>query len=160
MRQLWTIDAPHAGVVRRQRLKYRFARAFTGAFLPIYGGLLAEADRPDHQPFTGLRSLRLPTPTAHAFSPSSGWRELDDDATAEVAMTAPDHLRTKGTAVLGAVPDDAELLLTRFEGGEKGPVLLAAGFAMRANSFAEPTTDTTLTETLVEAGYDLSLIHI
>ncbi len=157
MRQLWTIDAPHAGVVRRQRLKYRFARAFTGAFLPIYGGLLAEADRPDHQPFTGLRSLRLPTPAAHAYSPSTGWRELDDAAVAEVAMSAPDHLRTRGTAVLDAVPDDAELLLTRFEGGEKGPVLLAAGFAMRANSFAEPTTDTTLTETLVEAGYDVWL---
>ena len=158
MRQLWTIDAPQVGVVRRQRLKYRFARGFVGAFRPVYGGLLAEDDRADHRPLDGVRPVRLPDPDATIFSAASGWTAADAATTAEIAMTAPEHLRTYGTAVLQSnAADGAELMLTRFQGGTKGPVLLAAGFSMRANSFAEPTTDTTLTEALVDAGYDVWL---
>ncbi len=157
LRQLWTIDAPGVGLIRRQRIKYRFARAFTGAFLPIYGGLLAEGDRADHQPFSGLRALRLPTAAVSVFSPSLGWKTLEREAQREAERSAPEQLRANGSPILTNAPGDAELMLTRFQGGEKGPVLLAAGFSMRANSFAEPTTKTTLTEALVEAGYDVWL---
>lgn len=157
LRQLWTIDTPGAGFALRQRRKLRFAQAFAGAFLPKYGGLFAEGYRPDNQPFDNVRTPRLPHPSASVFSAADGWTTTDADTTARIAMTGPDLLRSTGSPIIDGLPDDAELLLTRFNGGSKGPVLLAAGFSMRANSFAEPTTDTTLTEALVEAGFDVWL---
>ena len=49
------------------------------------------------------------------------------------------------------------LRLVRFEGGRRGPVLLAAGFGMSATSFLVDTVATNLTEHLVNAGYDVWL---
>ena len=45
----------------------------------------------------------------------------------------------------------------RYEGGRRGPVLLAAGFGMSATSFLLDTVETNLAEHLVEAGYDVWL---
>ena len=45
----------------------------------------------------------------------------------------------------------------RYEGGRRGPVLLAAGFGMSATSFLVDTVQTNLTEHLVKAGYDVWL---
>jgi len=59
----------------------------------------------------------------------------------------------------GRVPvgPDASLRLTRYQGGAKGPVLLAPGFGMAARSYLGRTTPTNLTEYLVEHGYDVWL---
>jgi cholesterol oxidase len=53
--------------------------------------------------------------------------------------------------------DDAWLQLTRFNGGSKGPVLLAPGFAMAARSFALTTNRTNLVACLLERDYDVWL---
>lgn len=52
---------------------------------------------------------------------------------------------------------DAILKLQRFEGGSKGPVLLAPGFAMAASQYLLDTIPQNLTEVLVDAGYDVWL---
>ena len=47
--------------------------------------------------------------------------------------------------------------LTRYQGGHKGPVLVAPGFSIRASSFAINTVDENLAEFLVARGYDVWL---
>jgi cholesterol oxidase len=54
--------------------------------------------------------------------------------------------------------DDAWLQLTRFNGGSKGPVVLASGFAMAARSFALRTNRTNLVAYLLEHDYDVWLL--
>lgn len=49
------------------------------------------------------------------------------------------------------------LQLIRYNGGAKGPVILAPGFATAAQSFAMETVDTNLVEVLCAAGYDVWL---
>ena len=53
--------------------------------------------------------------------------------------------------------DGLELVLTRYRGGSKGPVLLAPGFGMPARSFLLDTVDRNLVEVLVAAEYDVWL---
>jgi cholesterol oxidase len=58
---------------------------------------------------------------------------------------------------VGTPPEDAWLQLTRFQGGSKGPVVLAPGFAMAARSFAMRTNETNLVAYLLERKYDVWL---
>ncbi|MEZ5343596.1 MAG: GMC oxidoreductase [Acidimicrobiales bacterium] len=158
LKQLGSMTAINARRLSGLRVKYRFARAFTGTFLPAYGGVLDEASRLVHVPLPPSRTLRLPDPEVTWYSPSTGWHDLVDDAKHHGTMSASELAASPHPdPILDCVDDDAELMLTRFQGGTKGPVLLAAGFSMRANSFAQPTTDTTMAEALVEAGYDVWL---
>lgn len=53
--------------------------------------------------------------------------------------------------------DGVRLLLTRYRGGDEGPVVLAPGFGVRASSFATPTVAKNLVEYLTERGYDVWL---
>ena len=53
--------------------------------------------------------------------------------------------------------DDAWLRLVRYEGGRRGPVLLASGFGMSSTSFLLDTVNTNLAEHLVERSYDVWL---
>ncbi|QUL36879.1 GMC family oxidoreductase N-terminal domain-containing protein [Erythrobacter sp. JK5] len=53
--------------------------------------------------------------------------------------------------------DGVNIALTRYRGGARGPVVLAPGFSVRASSFATPTVDENLTESLVAQGYDVWL---
>jgi cholesterol oxidase len=53
--------------------------------------------------------------------------------------------------------DGVELRLTRFQGGTKGPVLLAPGFGTSTLAFTIDTVDTNLPEALFAAGYDVWL---
>jgi cholesterol oxidase len=65
-------------------------------------------------------------------------------------MSAPDvHFFTTG--------DGVELRLTRYQGGVKGPVLLAPGFGTSTLAFSIDTVDTNLPEALFAAGYDVWL---
>lgn len=53
--------------------------------------------------------------------------------------------------------DGVNIGLTRYRGGDRGPLVLAPGFSVRASSFATPTVDENLTESLVAKGYDVWL---
>ena len=53
--------------------------------------------------------------------------------------------------------DDACVRLTRYNSGQKGPVMLATGFGMSTRSFLAPTVEVNFTEFLAKAGYDVWL---
>ena len=53
--------------------------------------------------------------------------------------------------------DGVNIALTRYRGGARGPLVLAPGFSVRASSFATPTVDENLAESLVAQGYDVWL---
>lgn len=53
--------------------------------------------------------------------------------------------------------DGVELRLTRYQGGGKGPVILAPGFGTSTLAFTIDTVDTNLPEALFAAGYDVWL---
>ncbi|WP_428028028.1 GMC oxidoreductase [Altererythrobacter sp.] len=53
--------------------------------------------------------------------------------------------------------DGVNVGLTRYRGGARGPLVLAPGFSVRASSFATPTVDENLAESLVAQGYDVWL---
>lgn len=55
-------------------------------------------------------------------------------------------------------PDGVELLLTRYHGGDKGPVMLVHGLGVSSLIFAIDTIDTNLLEYLLEKGYDVWLL--
>ncbi|HEY8547845.1 MAG TPA: alpha/beta fold hydrolase [Acidimicrobiales bacterium] len=127
---------------RRERLRWlaRFDATFLRSLLRVYGGPLDDvADFPAVKPNPvsltgdGSRKLRLPQPEPRWCDGAGRWHEGND---------------------LG---DDAWLRLTRFEGGRRGPVLLAPGFGMSSTSFLLGTTHTNLTEDLVSKGYDVWL---
>lgn len=124
--------SPGTPWARGVRAKAHFGRAFMGRLVRRYAGTLDLAARFEPDEPTGHRTLRVP----------AGERRWRDNV---------------GTWHDGPPGPDANLALTRHQGGTKGPVLLAAGFAMQAASFAMPTIDTTLTEYLAEAGYDVWL---
>jgi len=54
--------------------------------------------------------------------------------------------------------DGVELLLTRYHGGNKGPVMLVHGLGVSSLIFAIDTIDTNLLEHLLEKGYDVWML--
>ena len=54
--------------------------------------------------------------------------------------------------------DGAQLLLTRYRGGDKGPVVLCHGLGVSSRIFTVDTIDTNLVEFLYAEGYDLWLL--
>ena len=50
--------------------------------------------------------------------------------------------------------DNVHVRLTRYQGGTKGPVIMAPGFGVSTLSFSTDTVETNLPEYLVEHGYD------
>lgn len=113
--------------------RLRFARAFSGRLVRSYATTLDLAGRFDPGEDPVLRDLRTPATDRRWRDGGGAWHD-------------------------GAPGADANLALTRHPGGTKGPVLLAPGFGMQAASFATPSVDTTLTEFLAEAGYDVWLL--
>jgi cholesterol oxidase len=118
----------------------KFGRRFARSLVTVYGGPLRDvAHFPDEParpvPLTGAghRRLRLPAPEPRWCDGAGRWHEGTDHG------------------------DDAWLRLVRYEGGRRGPVLLAAGFGMSATSFLVDTVDTNLAEHLAERGYDVWL---
>jgi cholesterol oxidase len=139
-RQLTTMRVTGVeGRLDRARWLARFGRRFARSLLTVYGSLDDVARFPSGPaaavPLTGAghRRLRLPAAEPRWCDGRGRWHEGDD---------------------LG---DDAWLRLTRYEGGRRGPVLLAPGFGMSATSFLVDTVDTNLAEHLVAGGYDVWL---
>lgn len=138
-RQLTTMRV--SGVSSRlERLRWlaRFDARFLRSLWKVYGGPLDDVGKLPEKlrtsmPFTGsgLRKLRLPAPEPRWCDAHGRWHEGND---------------------LGP---DAWLRLVRFEGGRRGPVLLAPGFGMSATSFLIDTVETNLAEHLVAKGYDV-----
>jgi len=124
--------SPGTGLWRGIRARLRFARSFLGRLARRYAGTLDLAARFEQDGPLSLRALRSPADERRWRDGQGSWHDGDPGP-------------------------DANLMLTRHEGGLKGPVLLAPGFAMQAASFALPTIDTTLTEFLTDAGYDVWL---
>lgn len=127
------------GRIERARWLARFGKRFAQSLLTVYGSLddvgrfPAEPVAPVPLTGAGRRRLRLPAPEPRWCDGRGRWHEGND---------------------LG---DGAWLRLTRYEGGRRGPVLLAAGFGMSATSFLVDTVATNLAEHLVEGGYDVWL---
>ena len=117
----------------------RFAKRFFRSLANVYGSLDDVARFPVAPPRpipltgAGRRPLRLPAPEPRWCGGDGRWHEGEE------------------------VGDDAWLRLVRYEGGRRGPVLLAAGFGMSATSFLVDTVETNLAEHLVKEGYDVWL---
>jgi cholesterol oxidase len=124
------------GVSRRKRLEYRlaFLKFFAGEMVQIYGGELDEAG--------AFPSTLRKTP---------GVREPRDP---DGIWWCDGQQRWQSGDTLGG---DAFLRLTRYQAGDKGPLMLATGFGMSSHSFLTPTIDKNLTEFLAERGYDVWL---
>jgi cholesterol oxidase len=138
MRELRTLRVlREANPLKRGRYLWRFLRMFAGRLRHTYG-LLDEEGR-----FWGTRvTTREPVEPKLGRRPSlvtwcDGRGRWHDDG------------RRPGS--------DAWLQLTRFEGGPKGPVMLAPGFAMAARSFAMTTNNTNLVAYLLDHQYDVWL---
>lgn len=83
---------------------------------------------------------------------------LSDFPATEAAAYEPRKLRLPNPESHYVKTRDGVMIgLTRYEGGKKGPVVLAPGFSVKAKSFATPTVDENLAETLVAHGYDVWL---
>ncbi len=83
---------------------------------------------------------------------------LNDFAAKDAALLSPRtmHLPSPERHVV-PTGDGVNIALTRYRGGARGPLVLAPGFSVRASSFATPTVDENLTESLVAQGYDVWL---
>ncbi|MBI4537968.1 MAG: alpha/beta fold hydrolase [Gemmatimonadetes bacterium] len=76
-----------------------------------------------------------------------------------IVERTPRPLRTGPAQVFPCVTaDGVELRLTRYQGGVKGPVILAPGFGTSTLAFVIDTVDTNLTEFLYAQGYDVWLL--
>ena len=116
------------------RLERQFLLHFLGALWPFYGGVLDEG-------------VRFPTGrTVPAIPPSPGGHGAD-----LVRWCDPDGLWHDRP-----VPSASSRLI-RYCGGEKGPVVLAAGFAMSATSFTVGNSGPSLVEYLIDRGFDVWL---
>jgi cholesterol oxidase len=128
------------GPLAQARWLARFSARFLRSLGAVYGGPLngvghfpAAPPLPVPPTGDGTRRLRLPTAEPRWCDGDGCWHEGSDPG------------------------DDAWLRLTRYEGGRRGPVLVAPGFGMSAMSFIGGTIDTNLTEHLVAKGYDVWL---
>jgi cholesterol oxidase len=163
-RQLTTMRVSAAGgPLVAMRCLVGFLRLFLGRLFHLFGGLPAELELvtsrddphdPENLPVSGLRPSLLPEPEICWSGRDGTWHDVD------VAKSCSDAaLDATALVETGKVPvgPDAHLMLTRYCGGTKGPVLLAPGFAMAARSFLGRTMPVNLTEYLVGHGYDVWL---
>lgn len=132
-----TLTASRNGVARFGPIRSAIERYFLAQFaagvgttvLHAYGGILADLNNfsaTSDQPGGSPRERRPLRPSTAPVVP---------------------HPVTTG--------DGVRVLLTRYGSGRKGPVVLAPGFSVRADSFAIDTVDENLVEHLCDRGYDV-----
>jgi cholesterol oxidase len=124
------------GVPRRRQGEYRraFLELFAREMVKIFGGVL---DEPGAFPSAPRKAPAIREPR----EPDGIWW-----CDGQRQWHADDRLG-----------DDACLRLTRYRAGDKGPVMLAAGFGMSSHSFLASTIEQNLTEFLAGCGYDVWL---
>ena len=139
MRQLTTIEVHDTGTLVAHVVKQipRAKKAIDTYFVAKYAGFFA---------MTVFRSYGGMLAT------------LNDFASKDAAKLVDRKLRLP-PAEKHIVPteDGASIGLTRYRGGARGPLVLAPGFSVRASSFATPTVEENLAESLVAQGYDVWL---
>ena len=116
----------------------KFAGSFVELAFRTYGGPLAY-----------LKNF----PAADDQTRLDRWKK---DGPPKRTITAPNSVpAVQPTAKNPA--SEGNIALTRYQGGTKGPVLLAPGFGTTAASFAMQTTEVNLVEYLTSNGYDVWL---
>ena len=152
--------ASEGGAIASARYQAEFHALFLGRLFRAFGGVAGELDLVAnlaglHEPAldTG-RVSALPEPEVAWAGPDQQWEDVDLVEVARAAGETAGALVEQGRVPVG---EYACLRLTRFRGGDKGPVILASGFAMAARSYVGRTIPTNLTEYLVERGYDVWL---
>ncbi|HYZ93562.1 MAG TPA: alpha/beta fold hydrolase [Actinomycetota bacterium] len=147
LRQLRTMKTTNRRKDVREPGRFDFMQMFTRKLLSVYGGPL---DR-----------TRFPATEINEFGPVTGHRKVELPAPDVIWCDQEDKRWREGIKVPGEewprVGERAFLRLVRYRGGEKGPILLAAGFGMSAASYVADTTDQNLAEFLVADGYDVWL---
>ena len=130
LRLLTTVRTDHTPGAQGVRYVLRFGTKFARALVRTYGDEATQ--RRDFERLAQLpatpRRLRLPDADVLWCGPGGAWTTSERP--------------------------DAWLRLTRFHGGDKGPVVLAPGFAMSARHYLVGTIETNLVEYLVGHGYD------
>lgn len=134
LRTLKVIQEPDARK-RRDYLK-RFLAMFAGRLVHIYGPLDEDGR------FWGKSVDRGPV-------------EPKDGCTPDLVLWLDGRQRWRNDKRHDG--EYARLQLTRFQGGDQGPVMLAPGFAMAARSFAMRTNPTNLVACLLDHKYDVWL---
>jgi cholesterol oxidase len=127
----------------RERYLVRFVAMFARSIWPFYGGALNELGR------FPVSSTSTATATATAIRPRPRRRSGDDESVLLCDSLGRWHTSEE-------VPDACSRLI-RYRGGDKGPVMLASGFAMSATSMLTPTIHPNLVEVLLDGGYDVWL---
>jgi cholesterol oxidase len=142
VRTMSVLRVPELG--RRVRYLARFGRRFAGSLLRMYGGVLEE-------PWRFPKPPEVPRTRPPEIRPGNvGDRPAPDG---EVRWCDAYGSWHRGTE-LGP---DAWLRLTRYAGGEKGPLIMASGFGMSSFSFGTHAVAKNLAEHMVGEGYDLWL---
>jgi cholesterol oxidase len=131
VRSIKVSDVPHK---KQDQYRRAFLELFAREMVHVYGGVLDE-------PAAFPSAPRQAPPVREPREPDGIWW--------------CDGLRRWHSG--DRLGDDAFLRLTRYRAGDKGPVMLAAGFGMSSHSFLTGTTEKNLTEFLAECGYDVWL---
>jgi cholesterol oxidase len=135
----------NVGGAAREGYLVRFVAMFTRSIWPFYGGALNELGR-----FAASASASASASAeSTAMRPRPRRRAGDDDTVLLCDPAGRWHAS-------GDVPDACSRLV-RYRGGDKGPVMLASGFAMSVTSLLTPTIHPNLVEVLLDGGYDVWL---
>lgn len=131
VRLLATIDATNtSNAAERLTATAKFGRYFAGALYDRYGGVSA--------------------PARELFS------SFEESEEAKPRKRRP--LRVCAPALFpGKASDGTAILLTRYAGGSRGPVILSHGLGASSGMFSIDTIDTNLLEYLFAVGYDVWL---
>ncbi|MFB6265432.1 MAG: alpha/beta fold hydrolase, partial [Bradymonadaceae bacterium] len=133
-RQLTTVGVSGAdGLQQRLQAVATFGRTFAGKLFDIYGGVFGGPE--DEEPTDARR-----------------WADRSQPRKRR-PLRAP-----QPTAHPFRADDGTELLLTRSQGGDRGPVMLSHGLGVSSRIFSLDTVDTNLVEYLVGHGWDVWLL--
>jgi cholesterol oxidase len=152
-KQLTTIKATNAtNLVEGAKAVARFGEFFTGVLWHSYGGILSKQTffNPAAPP-RSKRPLRCFVCTPRILNKYVGGRRTSGLWTLQHPSGAPEvHVFT--------TPDKVHLKLTRFRGGDRGPVILSHGLGVSSLIFSIDTIDTNLLEYLSTHGFDVWLL--
>ncbi len=144
-RQTFTTEVVNeSDPARRRQYKSAFLRMFLGHFMNLYGGALDEPSSFPKVPTKVKVPITGARPTKFRHKPEVSWCDADGNWISAKGLTDKPG-------------DGAWLQLFRYNGGVKGPIMMAPGFAMSATSFLADTTEISLAEYLYKNGYDVWL---